>query len=73
MIFFVTKSVFSFYKTPSELISNDNHLDAGYQGKSRSESSSSPISDITGHVDDDEDEYRSTIMPLTSHSENEKV
>ncbi|KAL7595506.1 hypothetical protein Lser_V15G29206 [Lactuca serriola] len=47
--------------------------ETGYQGKSRSESSSSPISDITGHVDDDEDEYRSTIMPLTSHSENEKI
>ncbi|KAI3791314.1 hypothetical protein L2E82_05058 [Cichorium intybus] len=45
----------------------------GYQGKSRSELSSPPFSHVTDHGDDEEEDYRSTIMPLMSHSTDQKI
>ncbi|KAI3523468.1 hypothetical protein L1887_01632 [Cichorium endivia] len=47
--------------------------ETGYQGKSRSELSSPPFSDVTDHGDDEEEDYRSTIMPLMSHSTDQKI
>ncbi|KAL4591399.1 hypothetical protein LXL04_004361 [Taraxacum kok-saghyz] len=57
---------------PDEVKTNGGS-EKGYQVKSISESGSPPISDINDHIDDEDEDYRSVIMPMTSHSNDQKI